>query len=39
MIKNIIFDLGGVIITLDQPEAIRRFQQLGIADADQRLNA
>ena len=30
MIKNIIFDLGGVIITLDQPEAIRRFQQLGI---------
>lgn len=39
MIKNIIFDLGGVIITLDQPEAIRRFQQLGIADADQRLDA
>ncbi len=39
MIRTIIFDLGGVIITLDQPEAIRRFQQLGIADADQRLNA
>ena len=39
MIRNIIFDLGGVIITLDQPEAIRRFQQLGIVDVDQRLNA
>ena len=39
MIKNIIFDLGGVIITLDQPQAIRRFQQLGISDAEQRLDA
>ncbi len=39
MIKNIIFDLGGVIITLDQPQAIRRFKALGLADAEQRLNA
>lgn len=39
MIKTIIFDLGGVVLTLDQPEAIRRFRQLGISDADQRLNA
>ncbi|MBR6827740.1 MAG: HAD family phosphatase [Prevotella sp.] len=39
MIKNIIFDLGGVIITLDQPQAIRRFQALGVADADKRLDA
>ena len=39
MIKNIIFDLGGVIITLDQPQAIRRFQELGVADADKRLDA
>lgn len=39
MIRNIIFDLGGVIITLDQPQAIRRFQNLGLADADQRLDA
>ena len=39
MIKNIIFDLGGVIITLDQPEAIRRFKALGLANAEQQLNA
>ncbi len=39
MIKNIIFDLGGVILTLNQPEAIRRFQALGLADAVERLDA
>lgn len=38
-IKNIIFDLGGVIITLDQPQAVRRFRELGLQDADQRLDA
>ncbi len=31
---NIIFDLGGVVIDLDRDEAVRRLQQLGIADAD-----
>lgn len=38
-IRTIIFDLGGVIITLDQPQAIRRFQEIGLKDADQRLDA
>lgn len=38
-IRNIIFDLGGVIITLDQPQAIRRFQKLGLKDAAERLDA
>lgn len=38
MIKTIIFDLGGVIITLDQPEAIRRFQLLGLDDAVRQLD-
>lgn len=38
-IKNIIFDLGGVIITLDQPQAIERFRALGVADAENRLDA
>ena len=38
MIKNIIFDLGGVIITLDQSQAIRRFEALGLKDAAQRLD-
>lgn len=38
-IRNIIFDLGGVVITLDKQEAIRRFQSLGLADAEDRLDA
>ena len=39
MIKNIIFDLGGVVITLDQQQSVRRFEALGLKDAEQRLNA
>ena len=39
MIKNIIFDFGGVIITLERAEAVRRFKALGIADADKQLDA
>lgn len=39
MIRNIIFDLGGVIITLDQSQSVRRFEALGLKDAEQRLNA
>lgn len=38
MIKTIIFDLGGVIITIDHDEAVRRFQALGLKDAAQRLD-
>ena len=38
MIHNIIFDLGGVVITISQAEAIRRFAALGLTDAPQRLN-
>lgn len=33
MIRNIIFDLGGVVITIDQPQAIRRFEEIGLKDA------
>lgn len=39
MIKNILFDFGGVIITLDQRQAIARFEALGLADAATRLDA
>ena len=39
MIKTIIFDLGGVIITLDPPQAVRRFKELGLTDAEQRLDS
>ena len=38
MIKTIIFDLGGVIITLNHDEAVRRFESLGLKDAAQRLD-
>lgn len=39
MIKTIIFDLGGVILTLSQQQAIARFKALGLKDADRRLDA
>lgn len=38
MIKNIIFDLGGVIMTIDQDEALRRFKELGLRDAERQLD-
>ena len=39
MIKNIIFDLGGVIMTLAPEEAIRRFCEIGLKDAEQHLDS
>ncbi len=33
MIKTVIFDLGGVILTIDHDEAVRRFTALGLKDA------
>ncbi|MBQ9822182.1 MAG: HAD family phosphatase [Muribaculaceae bacterium] len=33
MIKNIVFDLGGVIFKIDKNQAIRRFNEVGFADA------
>lgn len=38
MIKNIIFDLGGVIMTIDQNEALRRFSELGLENAEKWLD-
>ena len=38
MIKNILFDLGGVIMTIDQPQAVRRFKEIGLSDAETRLD-
>ena len=37
-LKTIIFDMGGVIITIDQDEAVRRFEALGLKDAAHRLD-
>ena len=38
MIKNIIFDLGGVIMTISHDEALRRFKELGLTDAERHLD-
>ena len=39
MIKTILLDMGGVVITLNQQQAIKRFKALGLHDAEQRLDA
>ena len=38
MVKNIIFDFGGVVIHLQPDEAMRRFEALGIIDARQQMS-
>jgi putative hydrolase of the HAD superfamily len=38
-IKNIVFDLGGVIITLDRAESVRRFKEAGLENAEELLDA
>jgi putative hydrolase of the HAD superfamily len=37
-IKNIVFDLGGVIITLEREEAVRRFIEAGLKNAEELLD-
>lgn len=37
-IKAIVFDLGGVILTLDHAEAVRRFKSIGVEKADKYLD-
>lgn len=34
MIKNLLFDLGGVIMDLDRDRSVRAFEKLGMKDAD-----
>ena len=38
MIKNIIFDFGGVLVDLDRDEAARRFLSLGVHDIEELLD-
>ena len=38
MIKNIVFDLGGVLIHLDKDEALRRFKALGVPRVEEMLD-
>lgn len=35
MIKNLLFDLGGVIMNLDRSRCVRAFEALGMKDADE----
>ncbi|MDR2057313.1 MAG: HAD family phosphatase [Dysgonamonadaceae bacterium] len=37
-IKNIVFDLGGVIITLEREESVRRFIEAGLKNAEELLD-
>ena len=39
MIKTILFDMGGVVITLAQPQAIQRCHALGLMEAEERRDA
>ena len=38
-IKNIAFDLGGVVIALSYEQAVRRFEEIGLRNARQHLDA
>jgi len=38
-VKNIIFDLGGVLLTLDRDEAVNRFKEAGLKNAEELLSA
>lgn len=39
MIKNILLDLGGVVMSINDGEATRRFEKLGLKDASERLDS
>lgn len=39
MIKNITFDLGGVILALNYKQAVKHFEEIGLKDAGQHLDA
>lgn len=38
MIKNVVFDFGGVIVDIDRDKAVQTFVRLGLTDADSRLD-
>ena len=38
MIKNIVFDFGGVIVDIDRDKAVQAFIKLGLTDADSWIN-
>lgn len=38
-VKNVIFDLGGVVLHLDRLQAVDRFKKMGVKDAEEMLDA
>lgn len=38
-VKNVIFDLGGVVLHLDRGQAVNRFRAMGVEDAEEMLDA
>ena len=38
MIRCILFDFGGVVVTLDQNQAVKRFKEIGLKDAEKMLD-
>ncbi|MBQ8424224.1 MAG: HAD family phosphatase [Coprobacter sp.] len=38
MIKTIIFDFGGVVVPISRDKAVKAFEQIGLTDADTRLD-
>ncbi|WP_321438708.1 HAD family phosphatase [uncultured Bacteroides sp.] len=38
-IKNIVFDFGGVIVNLSREAAVKKFEEIGVANADELLDA
>lgn len=38
MIKNLIFDFGGVIVDLERNNAVKRFEELGVTNAEELLD-
>ena len=39
MIKNLVFDFGGVLTAIDTKQAIERFRNLGLQNPEEYLNA
>jgi epoxide hydrolase-like predicted phosphatase len=37
-LKTLVFDMGGVILTIDQQQAVRHFEEIGVEDAAQLLD-
>lgn len=38
MVKTIVFDLGGVIMTINHSKAVERFKEIGLTDAEKHLD-